>query len=128
MSPSELTPTNPYQLQWPVWGRYYQSSGRSGSEPNLATVRRLAALNEAWMRAKTEPERTKIWQEIIAIHGRAVFHLGLLSGVMHPVVVSNRLRNVPLKGVYSWDPGAYFGVYKPDVFWFARGKKKRVKP
>jgi peptide/nickel transport system substrate-binding protein len=33
-------------------------------------------------------------------------------------VVSNRLRNVPIEGVYSWDPGAHFGVYRPDTFWF----------
>jgi peptide/nickel transport system substrate-binding protein len=35
------------------------------------------------------------------------------------VVVSNRLRNVPDEGVYNWDPGAYFGRYGMDAFWFA---------
>ena len=34
-----------------------------------------------------------------------------------PVVVSNRLHNVPEQGIYSWDPGAHFGIYKPDCFW-----------
>jgi peptide/nickel transport system substrate-binding protein len=24
---------------------------------------------------------------------------------------------VPPEGVYSWDPGAYFGMYHPDTFW-----------
>ena len=36
-----------------------------------------------------------------------------------PVVVSNRLRNVPSDGVYNFDPGAFFGIYRPDMFWFA---------
>jgi len=24
---------------------------------------------------------------------------------------------VPEKGIYNWDPGAFFGVYRPDTFW-----------
>jgi len=35
------------------------------------------------------------------------------------VVVDNRLRNVPEKGVYNWNPGAHFGIYHPDGFWLA---------
>ena len=37
---------------------------------------------------------------------------------MQPVVVSGVLRNVPAEGLYNWDPGAYFGMYRPDTFWF----------
>ena len=46
-----------------------------------------------------------------------VFTIGTVSGVPQPVVVSNRLHNVPEQGIYSWDPGAHFGIYKPDCFW-----------
>jgi peptide/nickel transport system substrate-binding protein len=42
-----------------------------------------------------------------------------VSGVPQPVVVSKRLRNVPKESIYSWDPGAHFGVYRPDCFWFS---------
>lgn len=128
MSPSELVPTNPYQLQWPDWGRYYQTSGRSGTAPSLASVRQLVALNQAWKRAKTEPGRTRIWRKILALHSREVFTIGLISGVLHPVVVSNRLRNVPREGIYGWNPGAYFGIYKPDIFWLAGRRKPRAQP
>jgi peptide/nickel transport system substrate-binding protein len=24
---------------------------------------------------------------------------------------------VPEEGFYNWDPGAFFGIYKPDTFW-----------
>ena len=24
------------------------------------------------------------------------------------------------EGIYNWDPGAYFGIYRPDTFWFDR--------
>ena len=35
------------------------------------------------------------------------------------VVVSNRMRNVPPEGIYNWDPGSHFGMYRPETFWFA---------
>jgi peptide/nickel transport system substrate-binding protein len=30
---------------------------------------------------------------------------------------------VPDKGLYNWDPGAYFGIYKPDSFWFTEERR-----
>jgi len=27
---------------------------------------------------------------------------------------------VPADGIYNWDPGAHFGIYKPDGFWFRK--------
>ena len=35
-------------------------------------------------------------------------------------VVDKQLKNVPKEGVYAYDPGSYFGIYKPDTFWFDR--------
>jgi peptide/nickel transport system substrate-binding protein len=26
---------------------------------------------------------------------------------------------VPVEGIYNFDPGAFFGIYRPDMFWFA---------
>ncbi len=40
------------------------------------------------------------------------------------MVVNNRLRNVPREGVYNWDPGAQFGMYRPETFWFAPREDK----
>ena len=34
-------------------------------------------------------------------------------------IVSNKLQNVPERGTYNFDPGAYFGIYRPDTFWLA---------
>jgi peptide/nickel transport system substrate-binding protein len=25
---------------------------------------------------------------------------------------------VPAEGIYNWEPGAHFGIYHPDTFWF----------
>ena len=48
------------------------------------------------------------------------FTIGVISGVPQPVVARTTLMNVPEKGFYNWDPGAFFGIYRPDTFWFAK--------
>ena len=59
-----------------------------------------------------------IWREMLDIWTDQVFTIGLISGTLQPVVVNRRLRNVPEHGLYNWDPGAHFGIYEPDTFWF----------
>jgi peptide/nickel transport system substrate-binding protein len=54
----------------------------------------------------------------LEINAEQVFTIGLIAGVLQPVVVSDALQNVPAKGIYNWDPGAHFGIYSPDTFWF----------
>ena len=55
---------------------------------------------------------------MLRIRADNVFSIGIVSGVPQPVVVDARLRNVPERGIYNWDPGAHFGIYRPDTFWF----------
>jgi len=118
MSPHELAPTEQTQLQWPKWGLHYETGGRSGEAPDIPAAQELATLNKAWQHAARLDERRRIWHRMLEIQADQVFTIGTVSGVLQPVVISNRLRNVPVEGIYNWDPGAYFGIYKPDTFWF----------
>ena len=118
MSPSELAPTDQNHLQWPKWGQYYQSNGKAGESIDMDIPRRLASLNESWVVAEDTKARETIWREMLDLFTDNVFTIGLVAGVPQPVVVNNRLRNVPDSGVYNWDPGAHFGIYRPDTFWF----------
>jgi peptide/nickel transport system substrate-binding protein len=59
-----------------------------------------------------------VWGKILTITAEEVPTIGLVAGVPQPVVISNKLRNVPAAGIYNWDPGAHFGIYHPDSFWF----------
>jgi peptide/nickel transport system substrate-binding protein len=117
-SPEELAPTRDSQFHWPKWGLRYQASGKGGEPVDLAHAKRLLELNAQWGTSKDAAERTKIWNEMLEIHVDQMFTIGLISGVPQPVVVSNALHNVPISGVYGWDPGAHFGIYRPDTFWF----------
>ena len=119
--PAELAPSNQYQLQWPKWGRYYETGGKAGTEPDLPAAKELVELHRAWLGTASAKRREEIWRRMLEIHAREVFTIGLIGGVPQPVVVDNKLKNVPEKGIYSWSPTAYFGVYKPDSFWFEAG-------
>lgn len=118
MPPDELAPTSQQQLQWPKWGQYAETGGTSGVPVDEPAARELARLADAWRRAATRAERTEIWHRMLSIHADQVFTIGLIAAVKQPIVVANRLRNVPVEGIYNFDPGAFFGIYRPDTFWF----------
>ncbi len=117
MSPVELAPTKQDNLAWPKWGQHYETKGKSGEAPDLKAAERLLALYHEWEAASDEAERTKVWKEMLKIHADESFIIGVVSSVRQPVVVWKKLRNVPKKGVYGWDPGSQFGIYRPDQFW-----------
>ena len=56
-----------------------------------------------------------------AVEDRAAeLHIGLVAQVPQPVVIKHGMENVPVKAIYNWDPGAHFGIYKPERFWLSR--------
>ena len=119
-SPEELAPVNQVHLQWPKFGQHYETGGKSGVAPDMPEVKELMALYEAWRAAPTSAERAKIWHRMLAIHCEQQFTIGVVSGVPQPVVARETLMNVPKEGFYNWDPGAFFGIYRPETFWFSK--------
>lgn len=117
MMPWELAPTTQQQLQWPMWGQFVETKGDSGERVDLPEAQKLDDLLKQWSAAADTPGREAAWRDMLKIFADQVFTIGTVSGVPQPVIVSNRLRNVPEQGIYSWDPGAHFGIYKPDCFW-----------
>ena len=120
VSPEELAPTSQQQLHWPKFGQYFETSGKAGEAPDIPEVAELLKLNNAWRNTASRDERTKIWHRMLQIHSEQLYSIGVVNGVSQPVVVRNTLRNVPEKGIYNWDPGAFFGIYRPETFWFSK--------
>ena len=118
MSPHELAPTAQDQLQWPMWGQYFENNRKGGEPPALPEAKELVSLYEAWRNSASVDERERIWLRMLEIHAQQVFTIGIVTQAFQPIVVRDRLRNVPTDGIYSWDPGSYFGMYHPDTFWF----------
>ena len=124
--PDEFAPTNQLQLQWPKWGQYYQTRGRAGEAPDDPAALELLSLNGAWVTARSADARRAIWERILRINADQVYTIGLIAGVPQPVVVDRDLRNVPDRGIYNWDPGAHFGIYMPDTFWFDKAERRAI--
>ncbi|MCS0503444.1 ABC transporter substrate-binding protein [Ancylobacter mangrovi] len=121
MPPDSLAPTSSMQFQWPLWGQYVDTMGREGEKPDLPAAEELVDLAKQWRRSVTPEERRQIWEKMLQINADQVFTIGIVNRTSQPVVVNDRLRNVPEVGIYSFEPGAYFGIYLIDTFWFEDG-------
>ena len=117
-SPDELAPTSQLELQWPKFGQYYETGGKAGEAPDMPEVKELAQLYRAWAAAPTMAERAAAWERMLEIHADQQFVIGVVAGVPQPVVARDTLVNLPKEGFYNWDPGAFFGIYHPDTFFY----------
>ena len=118
MSPHEFTPTTQQQYMWPKWGQYIETGGQDGQDVDLPEAKQLEGLMDQWRRAPNTAARAAIWNQILSIWADQVYSIGTVAGIPQPVVVSRQLENVPADhAMWAWEPGAQFGVYKPDTFW-----------
>ena len=117
-SPEELAPTSQHQLQWPMWGQFQETAGRSGEPIDMEVPRKLFNLKDAWRIAGSDTDRVKIWHQMLDFYTDNVFSIGIIASVPQVILANKNLRNVPEKAIYNWDPGAHFGIYRPDTFWF----------
>ncbi|SCX09328.1 putative ABC transporter-binding protein precursor [Agrobacterium sp. DSM 25558] len=118
MLPAGLAPTGDDQLQWPVWGIHYLSGGREGKEPDLPEAEQLLALLKKWRISITDEERREIWLEMLSLYSQQVFSIGIVNSALQPIVHVTKMRNVPEKALYGFEPTSYLGVYMPDAFWY----------
>ena len=116
--PSEIAPVDQVQYQWAKWGQYFQTRGESGEPVDLPAAQDLLTLYKAWFAADTEAARARAWQAMLDIHADQVFSIGLVAGVYQPIVVTDGLANVPQEGIWNWNPGAHFGLFGMDRFYF----------
>ncbi|MEP5699581.1 MAG: ABC transporter substrate-binding protein, partial [Sneathiella sp.] len=124
-SPAVLATTSQTSYQWPKWGQYFETKGQSGEPADIPEAKRLNALYEKWQNAATREIQAEAWQEMLEIHAEQQFTIGVVSGILQPIVVKNILMNVPKKAIFNWDPGAQFGIYHPDLFWFDNSMKDK---
>lgn len=117
-SPASLATTSQTSYQWPKWGQYHETKGQSGEVADIPEAVRLNKLFDLWQNTNDEIEQAKIWREMLEIHADQQFTIGIVSGILQPIIVKNNLMNVPKTAIYNWDPGALMGVYHPDLFWF----------
>ena len=119
-SPEEFVPIHQQSYHWPKWGQYAETNGQAGEPVDMDKPMQLMALYKDWIEAGSREEKVAVWEQILQIHAEEVYTIGLVAQVPQPVTVATALRNVPEEGIYNWDPGAQFGIYRPERFWFDR--------
>ena len=120
MSPEEFAPVRQQSYHWPKWGQFNETGGKAGEALDMELPKELLALYDTWRDAQSTAEREKIWHRMLEIHAEQVYTIGLVAQIPQPVVVTKALRNVPKEAIFNWDPGAQFGIYRPDTFWFEK--------
>ena len=118
-SPDYLAPMHQEFFAWPKWGQYHQTGGEAGEAPDIEAAKKLLDYAEQWVDAGSNNEREKIWQHMLEIHADQLFGIGIVAETPQPVVISKRLKNVPEKAIWAWQPGAQFGIHRPDEFFFS---------
>jgi peptide/nickel transport system substrate-binding protein len=117
MSPQEFAPFTQQQLMWPKWGQYLETGGMNGTEIDMPEAKKLEALLMDWRGSPDTAARTAIWGDMLQLWSEQVYSIGTVANIPQPVVVAKGMHNIPERGVWSWEPGAHFGLYKPDTFW-----------
>ncbi len=118
MPPAELAPVKQDHYAWPAWGQFVETRGKNGEAVDLPEAKRLAALFEEWTKTGDAAAQERIWREMLAIHADQQFVIGTVAGAIQPIVLRERLRNLPRKAPYSWEPTSMVGVYRIDeMFW-----------
>ncbi|KQT41983.1 peptide ABC transporter substrate-binding protein [Aureimonas sp. Leaf454] len=125
-SPDELAPTNSEQNEWPLWGMNYETKGTAGEPPTTPVARTLLDLNNRWRMTTDVRAKEAIWKEMLAINADEALRIGIVSGIDQIVVVSERLRNVPETAVFNWNPGSFYGIYRPETFYFAEPDQQQA--
>ena len=117
MSPQEFAPSTQQQYMWPKWGQFIETGGANGVETDLPEAKELQGLLDDWRRNSEPEKRHAIWDRILTIWSEEVYSIGTVTNIPQPVIVDRHIHNLPEKGMWAWDPGAHFGIYRIDTFW-----------
>jgi peptide/nickel transport system substrate-binding protein len=101
--------------QWPEWARWYRSDGARGMEPP-PEVKQLIAWWEVLRRTADVEERIRMGKNILRSQSENLWVLGVIGQGPHPVIVSDRLRNVPTDGYWGWD-SRWSWPYYPETWY-----------
>jgi len=127
MPPTELAPMRQDNYTWPKWGQFAETKGKNGEQVDIPEAQRLLDLYTTWMNTGNRDVQRDAWSEMLRNHAENQWSIGTISGALQPIVMRNGLQGLPAKALYSWEPTAMIGIYRPDeIFWNkAAGKEAR---
>lgn len=101
----------------PMWNRWYESGGEAGEEPPVE-IKRLNEILQERASVTDLDELKALMAEVTAFHTEKLFMIGTVGEFPVPLVVNNRLRNVPTNFVWT-ELNRSPGNAIPQQFFFA---------
>lgn len=100
---------------WAEWSRWYHSDGARGMEPP-DNVKQLIEWWEILRRTNDMDERIGAGKKILQSQAENIWAIGIIGLGPHPVIVRNRLKNVPRNGYWGWD-SRWSWPYYPETWY-----------
>ena len=97
------------------WARWYLSRGEEGWEPP-PDIKQLIDWWEILRRTADMDERIAMGKNILRSQAENVWSIGVIGLGPHPVVVHERLKNVPRHGYWGWD-SRWSWPYYPETWY-----------
>lgn len=115
---SYVSPIGVMQEWAPQWFLWYTSGGKAGEEPPTE-IKRIMDLYKVIQTSTDKAKKLKAAKEIWRSNAENLWAIGTLGLVPQPIVVNKDLKNIPEKGIWTWD--YFFGVlYSPEQYFFDR--------
>ncbi len=86
---------------WPAYRTWYITNGERGMEPP-AILQDTIAWRDTLATSPDGSARAEAATNLLQTQAENLWYIGTVSMAPHPVLVSNRLRNVPNKGLWDW--------------------------
>ena len=96
---------------WPGWRTYYVTNGEKGVEPP-AQMKQLNEYRDILGTDIDPKKRDEAADKLLKAQAENLWYIGTVSMAPQPIMVSNKLKNVPIKGIWDWRTG-YMYVYYP---------------
>ncbi len=108
-------------VSWaPLWGTWLDTKGEAGEEP----PENIKQLHKWYITMLTEPseeKRIELAQNILESQAENLWEIGTVGKTPYPIVVNDKLRNVPEEGFWSWD-SLWMTTRHPSQWFFEGGE------
>ncbi len=100
---------------WPLWRQWVISRGTQGEEPP-ELLKKTVALRTTLGYSPDEKARADAAKQLIDIQAENLWYIGLVSMAPQPVIVSDRLHNVPHAGLWDWGLGYMHSMWPMQFY------------
>ena len=105
------------QALWNDWANWHLTQGRRGEEPPPEIMNLINWWTEL-IRSTDQERITELGKLILQSTAENLWSIGTVGLAPQPVVVSERMRNVPAHGYWGWD-NRWTPPYQPATWYLA---------